>query len=354
MKPKIWVVMYSPKTEKGSKIRKLSLKEQTENLENKIEFSYKYLKNSRGFDPTKEIVIFSAPEWYFRPPFDSESYYSIYDMEATFKRLQKFCNNKKFKSLLIIPGSFYYNMPGEVWNLVYNCTAAISSEEIISVIHKKMEDDIESDKKSIETWGMYDGLTQEEIRNNDKDGYEVMKSQAKMNYPIYNRSIIKKFQLDDDGRHSGLFQYKGLSFGIEICRDHSIKRLKSEAEERVDVQILISANVQPIFETCITKIGGCFLFNDGVGPKNSVYLCQSIKNDKAKLALITGDKKNAQKKYVMPKENGTPKILTGDEYQREYDNAVVVYDLSIEIDDSEEETWLTFSNFTKVFNYHNP
>lgn len=67
------------------------------------------------------------------------------------------------------------------------------------------------------------------------------------------------------GTASGVFQWKGIRFGIEICADHVAGKLRNElgAGARVDIHLLLSAGMMPDIKATGARAGGLIVNNDG-------------------------------------------------------------------------------------------
>ncbi len=177
------------------------------------------------------LHIFLAPEWYFR---SSAKIYTAEDREAIIAGLRE-QSAAQYPNWLIIPGTIFWGeKKGFVGGTfyVYNCAPVIYGGECLLTLYKSFEADaIDSDTQ---LWGMDESK--------------------------------KKKALD----RSGIFgPIKGISFGLEICRDNSEGVLVNDYKSSkpggmgVDVHILISCSTQFQKLRIATRTGGYSLQCDG-------------------------------------------------------------------------------------------
>lgn len=103
------------------------------------------------------------------------------------------------------------------------------------------------------------------------------------------------------GVKSGVFSAAGVTFGIEICADHSNSTLEKEcnaAHSLVDVHIIVSAGMQ-VFpsKTCIGKTGRNFVTHDDASTTNKSQTVQSWQGTPAMLKQVTPTKQTNDLKF---------------------------------------------------------
>ncbi len=188
-----------------------------QNLVDKIVQAATILKSTFPDDPPDTLAIFMAPEWYFRP----KTYaYTREEMLETVQDLIEKSAVGSLRNMLIIPGTIFW---GEVISKggirspkvmrVYNCAPVIKGGRILSLVHKLNEADIVDKKR--EVWGI-----------------QSLEQAAQLSHQV----LADLGQTEGGIDVQGFFEIGDLRFAIDICKDHSDKRLKQIIKSSIDAE----------------------------------------------------------------------------------------------------------------------
>lgn len=230
-------------------------------LVDKIKEANNLLNQHFSGDPTGTLKLFMAPEWFFRK---EKSPYTLAETKSLLNQLIVESGKPPLDSWLIVPGTIYWGekISGNKWR-VFNAAIATGNGKLLSLIHKQHEADIAKERAKFEQWGT------------ENDLGKAIQASVK---------ILQELGVDTNSVDiQGLFDYRDVSFALEVCADHgpAVKRLKSQVEERVrpklpegsvlqlfdsrfvDIHLLISNSATQTPLSVIARSGGYFIQCEG-------------------------------------------------------------------------------------------
>lgn len=114
-----------------------------------------------------------------------------------------------------------------------------------------------------------------------------------------NESSVYKMPYETGNNSSSTFEWKGKRFGLEICRDHGMGRLKKylgkSKEEEVDYQIILANNSSFSPRNLAIKEDGLAILVDGMSDNPSV----SVTNKKNSKLLDPDEVVESVEKYLV-------------------------------------------------------
>ena len=209
------------------------------------------------------LIIFVAPEFYFRPRYASDSHsYSAEERQEILISLERMFKNAKFRNWLIIPGTIIANTVFEHEQYFYNTAVVIKggTPGRISVIEKRQPSRI--------------------------DGVPIIGGIAN---PEVASGRYKIHYCDWSVRKKRVFRSDGIQFGLDICLDHQgpyvdqdvrgnlftndnlrvakhvARRVNIENGADTSIHILTAGGMKINPESVVAKNGGYVLRSDG-GP----------------------------------------------------------------------------------------
>jgi len=197
----------------------------------------------------KTLKIFVAPEFYFRGP---KGAYSLEQYDEVLSKLQAFSNSPDFADWLFVFGSTIaasnVDQPQkEAYNIVIvqKGNAGESGCRIIMKEHKSAKDFLVNPAND-------EGLDDRQVNHIT---------------PAKTSGVGRERQKHNYGGE-GIFEIDGICYGVEICYDHMMQRLRKSAvargEARVQVQIVPSAGANLEEKSVITVKDGLAFNCDGL------------------------------------------------------------------------------------------
>lgn len=207
-----------------------------------VDIAHKDIRTSPSSDVLK---VFVAPEFFFR---GQQGAYSMEQYQATLSLLQTLANAGKFANWLFLFGSIVATAKDEddkdtIYNIVV-MQRGNQGEGGCKVVMKEKVSDMDFPKHMAKVGAIGMGSTIAPKSGGTGTGKE-------------------KQTRRDSGE--GIFEYDGVTYGVEICVDHLDHRLRKSAvargEARVQVQIVPSAGVAGIVPKSVVAIQSGLVFN---------------------------------------------------------------------------------------------
>ena len=221
------------------------------------------------------LKVFVAPEFYFR---GRRGAYSIKTYGKIVDRLRGFVRQLKYKNWLFIFGSIVCRLDDarrEMANIVF-VQKGNSGEEGARVVVKEHMSKMDFLQRSNDSNLTLD-LVSEHVNYLPAGLKKTLNSRGKPTEIIYdaNRGKGKEQQKwSYDG--AGIFTIDGITFGVELCVDHRLRRLWRSpvkvGQNRVMVQIIPSAGMAVLPQSVVAKLDGLVFNCDGAGTMAHTYL----------------------------------------------------------------------------------
>ncbi|HEY9432527.1 MAG TPA: hypothetical protein VI260_13775 [Blastocatellia bacterium] len=204
---------------------------------------YKQEPDPLRTNQTETLKVFIVPEFYFRSTADGYSWNTLTNILECLK--QSF-GDWRFDDWLIVPGTICSHQDAEKSDkgAFFNTASVIRGGRTGSMtfVHKKVRSNI-------------DGVPDELI-----DGARDPKF-----LPILGSWKEQKERL---------FEFDGITFGLDVCLDHSLKALKNTAinwpdnengvsAPAIDVHLITSCGMSIKTESVAARAGGCVMLCDG-------------------------------------------------------------------------------------------
>jgi len=218
---------------------------------------------------SKCLKLFMAPEFYFR---GKRGAYSMETYQHIVQRLRTYVHQDIFKDWLFVFGSCIATSKSsgpkrEVYNIVF-IQKGNKGEEDSCVVVKEFKsglDFLELDRRS-------------RLRSRDID--EKLMHEDVEHLPAGKGADKKRGRGKEQQTYSyeglGIFTMDGITFGVEVCFDHSKRRLwlspPARGENRVQIQLIPSAGMVIKDNAVVARIGG-YVFNcDGNGDESHTFI----------------------------------------------------------------------------------
>jgi hypothetical protein len=211
-------------------------------------------------DNTTTLKIFMVPEFYFRPNNPELSY--TYEQYKAIKNVLRITIglNTDFDDWLVIPGTI-------VWRLTENTPKRIRRRPV--TIHFNTAIYIKNDVYGPGFNQSTGTITKSTVASGDHIADDELNEPAHRHWP-------DKYGSDPGAVKKHFFTIDSINIGLEICVEHTLRRLKKYAapgKPDTDLHLLVSAGMQTDLTAVAAKKDGYFLRNDGLLAEKDGYSC---------------------------------------------------------------------------------
>lgn len=237
--------------------------------------NYVLAKGISSDEDQKTLKIFMAPEFFFRGPYGA--YRDIGWVSNILSMMRTETRQQQYADWLFVHGSALFSTEKAVKggdSLLLENFALVqkggpkTNELQEFVVAKEFPSHVDFKHPSVSDWEWYKSKKPEaRIAGGDRSALSPEGGRKDPLNPLSNRKPASELV------GGCIFTMDGITFGLEVCRDHYLRRLASSKEKgRALIQLVPSAGMSIEAESAACAPGGIIFNVDGVTPHTQIWV----------------------------------------------------------------------------------
>ncbi len=277
--------------------------------------SYVLANNIAADEDQKTLKIFMAPEFFFRGPYGA--YRDIGWVSKILAMMRAETGKIQYSNWLFVHGSALFStdkmVNGKADGVLLENFALVqkggpkTNELQEFVVAKEFPSHIDFSHPTVSDRQWYTSKKPEaRIAGDDKFARTPEGGRKDSRNPLDNNRPASELV------GGCIFTMDGITFGLEVCRDHYLRRLASSKERhRALIQLVPSAGMQIVAESAACAPGGIIFNVDGVTPHTDIWVCSNTIPQPTEAVPATGSGGGDIVMYT-PADIPWPKPVRGD------------------------------------------